>query len=145
MRARAQKCAPLKKLQTELDAMRAELDDLQQREALAMSLADNVPDLTLLGVVSRAALRSDGTVYIEQLSLNREAPPTAKEESDAAAGPERGGVLTLRGGGVDNLSVARFVAALRDSEVFERVQLKSTGVQAAAGTGARSYLVECVF
>jgi Tfp pilus assembly protein PilN len=145
LRAREQKCEPLKKLQSELDAMRAELDDLQQREALAMSLADNVPDLTLLGVVSRAARRSDGTVYIEQLSLNRKAPPTAQEKSDAAAGPEPGGVLTLRGGGVDNLSVARFVAALRDSEVFERVELKSTGVQAAAGTGARSYLVECVF
>jgi Tfp pilus assembly protein PilN len=147
LQARERKYAPLNKLKTELDAMRAELDDLQKREALAMSLADDVPDLTLLGVISRAARQSDGKVYIERLSLGRETTPqsTAPDEPGASAGRKRGGVLKLNGAGLDNLSVARFVAALRDCEVFDKVELKSTGIQTAAGAGARSYLVECVF
>ena len=147
LQARERKYAPVNKLKTELDAMRAEMVDLQQREALAMSLAGDIPDLTLLGVVSRAARQSDGKVYIERLSLGRETTRQAKAPDEPAdsAGMIRGGVLRLQGSGVDNLSVARFVAALRDSEVFDKVELKSTGIQAATGTGARSYLVECMF
>lgn len=147
LQARERKYAPLNKLKTELDAMRAEMDDLRKREALAMSLADDVPDLTLLGVVSRAAKQSNGKVYVKVLSLDRETVQSAPavDEPAGSTTQSRGGVLKLQGAGLDNLSVARFVAALRDSEVFEKVELKSTGIQAASDTGARSYLVECVF
>jgi hypothetical protein len=137
--------APLKKLETELGAMRAQIDDLQEREALALSLADDVPDLTLLGLISRAARQGAGSVYVEKMSLERKAEPETPDKKDDSAERKRRGVLTLRGAGLDNLSVARFVAALRDSELFETVELKSTGVKAARDTEARSYLVECVF
>ena len=144
LQAHEREYAPLKKLQTELDAMRAQMDDLQKREALALSLADDVPDLTLLGIISRAARQSDSSVYVEQMSLDRKAT-TTPDKHGTSAGQKRRGLLTLRGAGVDNLSVARFVAALRDSEVFDIVELKSTGIQAARGMEARSCLVECVF
>ena len=145
LQARERKYAPLKKLQTELDAMRPQMDDLQKREALALSLADDVPDITLLGIISRAARQSDGSVYVKQLLLERKATLETPDEHGDSAGQKRRGVLTLHGAGVDNLSVARFVAALRDSGVFDTVELKSTGIEAATGTEARSYLVECAF
>ncbi len=145
MQTHERKYAPVKKLQTELDAMRAQMDDLQKRETLALSLADDVPDLTFLGIISRAARRSNGSVYVEQMSLDRNTPTTTPDKNADSAGQKPSGVLTLRGAGADNLSVARFVAALRDSEVFDTVELKSTGIHAAGRMEARSYLVECVF
>lgn len=145
LQARARKYAPLKKLQTDLDTMQAQMDDLQKREALALSLADDLPAITLLGITSRAARQNEGSVYVAQMSLDQKATPETLEERGASAGHKRRGVLTLRGAGVDGLSVPRFVAALRDSGVFDTVELKSTGIQTANGTEARSYLVECVF
>lgn len=145
MQTHEREYVPVKKLQTELDAMRAQMGDLQKREALALRLADDVPDLTILGIISRAARRSDGSVYVEQMSLDRKTPPATPDKQADSAGQKPYGVLTLRGAGVDNLSVARFVAALRDSEVFDTVELKSTEIHAASRMEARSYLVECVF
>ena len=139
------KYAPLKKMETELNSMRAQMDDLQKRETLALSLADDVPDLTLLGTISRAAYQSNGSVYVKQWILDRKTTPQRHDKNSVVEAPKRSGMLTLQGAGIDNLSVARFVAALRDSGVFDVVELKSTGMQATRNTEARGYLVECMF
>jgi hypothetical protein len=145
LQARQREYAPVKKLQTELETMHVQLQDLQKREALALSLAEDVPVIALLGVTSRAARQSDASVYVSQMSLDRKAMPVSTDSDRASPGHEPRGVLTLQGAGVDNLSVARFVAALRDSGTFDTVELKSTGVEVMGGTEARSYTVECVY
>ena len=53
--------------------------------------------------------------------------------------------VTLQGIGVNNLAVARFVVALRETKAFDRVELKSSAETGSADSPACSYLVECSY
>ena len=145
LQAREREYTPLKELQAEVAAMDAQIADLQSREALVLHLADQLPDLTLVGIVSRAARHGGGSVCVRQFSLVRKPMAETPARQGVSAGPKDRRVLTLQGVGVNNLSVARFVAALRDPEVFNGVELKSADIQESGGTQACSYVLECVF
>ena len=53
--------------------------------------------------------------------------------------------LTLTGSAVDDLAVSSFVAWLRESEVFETVELRSSESVELNEHNARKYLVACVY
>ena len=53
--------------------------------------------------------------------------------------------LTLKGIALDDLAVAQFIVALRDTGVFHAVELKSSLVTQLAGGPAREYFVECTY
>ena len=53
--------------------------------------------------------------------------------------------LRDKGIGTDNLSVARFVVALRATGGFDRVELKSSLKQALGERQIAGYIVECEF
>jgi Tfp pilus assembly protein PilN len=53
--------------------------------------------------------------------------------------------VTLKGIGIDNLAVAQFVLALRQTKALDRVELKASVEQGTVGGAARSYLVECEY
>jgi len=129
--------APVVKAKTESDALRQRIQELQQREVLALSLADEQPMLTLLGWLSRAARQCGGAISIQELKLDRQEPPNANRRTT--------GVLTLDGVATDDQTVARFTEALKNSQTFVRVELKQTSTFELGGMQARSYTVECAF
>ena len=128
---------PLKELQAKTEQLRVKIDELREREDLALRIAEERPMAVLLAILSQAALECDGNVCVTSLVL---APAAAQKQ---AAAPRR--VLQLEGLGVDNLSVARFAAALRDANVFADVRLKSSIETRVADADAVSYKLDCAW
>ena len=127
---------PVRKLKIETAELTQEIVQLRRKEAIALELFEKRPILTLLGSVSRAVGKSDSQVYLKNLSL---AAKSNRETNEAA------NVLVLSGIGTSNLAVARFAAALRDLELFDRVELKSTGAAQVGIDDARQFDLECRF
>jgi len=136
--------APVETLQKDNTSIRSQIEELQQREKITLEIADERPVLTLLGSVSRAARECEGNVCVQKLSLKpARAAGGSRRLNSAETDVQRR--LTLNGLGVDNLSVARFVAALRDTGVFSQVDLKSTEATTVNTVQARTYHLECTF
>lgn len=137
---------PTDALLTEIKAFGDRLEEFRSREAVLAQLDSPRPALTLLGLVSRSARECQGRLRVEHVSLHVEgdaAKPGNAGSSGAA--PGRTTAVTIKGDATDNLAVARFVLALRETKAFDRVELKSTQEQPADRRQTRSYLVECVY
>ncbi len=132
--------APIKKLQTGLVSIRKELAEVQHRETLALRLSNRRSMLTLLGLVTRATHCCDGEVSIRRLSLG-----VVKGRTNQRGGHAVLQTLALEGLGANNLSVARFAAALRTTNAFNQVQLRSTVQEQIGSVPARGYSLECTF
>ena len=124
----------------EVAKLKTEIQSLRRRETIALTLYEEKPPLTLLGLVSQAARANGGRVYIQQMHYTRNDAEEANDTSDAAAN-----TLALDGIGADNIAVATFVAELRDTQLFEHVELKSSGEVAPGGRSNRSFSLECIF
>ena len=135
--------APLPILQREVDHMQQQLDQCNARATLAAQLVDDRSMLSLIGLVSRAANESAGKVCVRQLSVETVSAPGRRDPG--AAGNVSLRKLQLEGLGEDNLSVARFVAALRGSRVFYEVQLKASEWTQQDDRKFRNYELECIF
>jgi hypothetical protein len=62
--------------------------------------------------------------------------PAAEQETPWAS-------VTFEGEALDNLAIATFVAALRDTGLFRRVELKSSIGSKSPDSRAHAYSVEC--
>ena len=135
---------PVKKANRDIQSLRAQIAKLQQQKAISMALSDNQPPLTVVGLISRAAQSCRGNVVVQQLEFKRAA--VSKSKGSTTDHRLRGaGLLSLNGIGQSNVAVAQFAAALRDSGVFERVELKSTQAEKRVDGEFRNYSIECVF
>jgi len=85
-------------------------------------------------VLSGAAKSSGGQVAIHGLRFERQGD-----------GPAQVNSIYLDGVAVDDFSVARFAARLRDAKAFSHVELKSTGDTNVGEHEARTYSLECSF
>ena len=128
--------APVKQMADEVESLKAKIDELRSRESIVLSLADEQSMLTLVGLLSRATKSCDGKLCIQRMQLDR------RQDS---SGDQFVKVLQLDGIATDNHLVARFAAALRDTEAFQRVELKSSGRRVADNTEGQAYSLECVF
>lgn len=148
--------APVGELTRQLTEARKTLRQWQERRDAVAALEETRPALTLLGLVSRCAQACQGRLRIDKLSLQpHQATPAA--EASKHASPGRPGAqaprapsgpsatVTIHGQALDNLAVAQFVANLRETRAFERVELKSTAEQPGGQAAVRSYQVECAF
>jgi hypothetical protein len=133
--------APLKKLEEESQHIESEVESLQNRERLALDLAQNRSLLTLIEQLSRAAKRCDGKVNINHLVMDANVR-SARQDGEGDLSQSK---LTLRGMGIDDVTIAQFVAELRDSNLFENVQLTSTGSATINDREAKIYTLECVY
>lgn len=145
---------PLEQLMGQRRAMETELRRLHAKGTVLGRLRDEIQLLTLIGMVSHGARECRGRLVVDEMAFQRKAnnasadrpqrdpgKPTDTEPGAEGSGPRAS--VTLRGTALDNLAVARFAAALRDSGLFERVELKSSvGDESAAGN-LRAYLLEC--
>jgi Tfp pilus assembly protein PilN len=135
---------PVAEAKQQAQTLRAQIDELEQREAISMSLCDERPVLAVVGLVSRAAHACRGGVAVEQLEFKRDGAPQAGGRG-ARAEPGGDGLLSLTGVGRSNVAVSQFAAALRDAGVFQRVEVKSTAAEKRADGEFQSYTIECGF
>jgi hypothetical protein len=150
---------PLESLTEEIAASRGRLDERSREVEIVRRMENPRPPLTLLGLVSQTARDCQGQLHVESLSLQaaREQPKTTAGEPAKTAAGERtkatakeaaetngdSTVVAIKGIALDNLAVARFVAALRQTKAFRRVELKSTKEQPLGACRICSWLIEC--
>lgn len=133
---------------------------LQNGQSLIAQLEPEQLGFQVLAAVSASARRCGGRIQLQQLSLSRTRPAPAAADAAADAGGQsepgnaQGGpvdsepsaeiaMVTLKGIAIDNLAIARFVADLRDGQLFERVELR-WAMEAAETRGmGRSFVIEC--
>lgn len=147
--------APIAELTRQLTDGRKTLRQWEDRRKTAAALEETRPTLTLLGLVSRCARACEGRLRIDQLALQpvqaasaadrRKSSPATQQAPEAPGSKNTpSATVTIKGEALDNLAVAQFVASLRETRAFEKVELKST-FQAGRETAVRSYLVECTY
>ncbi len=145
LRHRQAAYAPTKRMLREIPQMQNEMRELSQRDEIVRQLSDTHPPLAALGMISEAAAAAKGGVRVFQLIADR--PPTrptsGEEKSEAVA--EKPSMITIQGTGVDNTAVARFVANLRQTQAFRRVDLKSSVRGRLAISDVQRFVVECEF
>lgn len=144
---RRRQVLPVQTLITQNDRLRRRITDLKSSQSLLKELETEHLTFHVLGVVSRSAAVCDGRVQVQFFSFDRSqsslpADP-GKDQTKAPPVVEERLVLSLKGISVDNLAVARFVVALRESELFSSVDLKSLAGAPTASPGVRTYLIEC--
>jgi Tfp pilus assembly protein PilN len=132
---------PTKRMLQELVVMRGQLDELQHYEQIAQELEQQRPVLSLLGILSAIAERTNGRLRITKLTLTGLQQPAS---AGHPSGPEaRGGSAILTGLSQDNPAVAELIKGLEDSQFFSYVELlKLTDVEGEGGS-LREYQIQC--
>jgi hypothetical protein len=126
---------PIRLQQTESGRLRGQYDQLRKQETLEGELAER-PSLTdLMGIIVRASKHCNGTVGIRTFDLSQKNRDNGRTSYS----------LAILGIGTDDLSIAHFAAALRDSVAFTRVQLISTAPISENEISARSFSLECTY
>lgn len=134
----------------------AGLAELHRRLAHLQSLENKEYPLNLLALVSDSTLHSDRQIQIREMTFNRSVRAAAaaaagspaekrSKEAKKETPPQEISTLTLKGVARNDLAIAKLVVRLRDSGVFDQVDLKSSVGEEVAGRKMRKYLVECTF
>jgi hypothetical protein len=131
LRLLQERYTPLQTLKDECIRMRTEINAMRDTQQLTLRLVDTRPTVTLLGAISAAAATTNGEVYVEQLDLQHAESTTAQRTA------------LVIGKGKDHTSIARFTAALRESDLFADVTLSSSDTSDALEEQARSFRIEC--
>ena len=151
----AAKSGPLREIAAEQHRMANEVEAIKERESW-LTDSDSSQTLQLLGIISSAAQKNNGRVSVQTLNVTSFDRPietadsrakynTGKRRSKEDAVLEQRMQLDLNGIAVNDLAVASFVAFLRESGVFESVELKSSVSQVFNHHETRGYEVSCVY
>ncbi len=141
-----QRYEPIAKLENEIATFDQRIAELTEREKLTLELSQNRSMVTLLGTLAEAARQSEGKLAIGQFDLQSVQTGNSDNNSDPESPPNQAHYrLTLGGISVDNVAIAQFVAALRDGNLFTRVQLTSTGTTTVNQITAKNYAMQCEF
>lgn len=124
--------APLSKMLEEQREVAKLIDDLRARKQLSLRLSGETPGVSLLGAVSTAAARLDGSVYVAKLNY----------EDAGSAGPDDQRLL-LEGAGVDGFAVAAFAEGLREAGVFGEVTVDATHSLKGGAAALRGFQITC--
>lgn len=125
--------------QSALEAVRDELRDLEQREAILLQLSQRRPMLSLLGVISQAARQCDGNVSVNNICWN----VLGNDARTAGLDPSQP-LLTLHGIGLNNIWVSSFAETLSNSEIMRDVELKFSEQTVINGKTAHDYHLVCL-
>jgi hypothetical protein len=137
--------APTQRLLQQLVEMRAKLEQLQQQEVVAGELERQRNALTLLGVVSATAKKTDGRLRLTKLDLTDfQSAGLAGDAAPAAAAAGSSG-MTLGGASLDNASVGELLEGLQDSGIFSRVELLVLKEREEGEASLRDYEIRCEF
>lgn len=150
------RCTPLQQMQLENVRLKKRVADLNSHQSLLVRLNDEQVPYRLLGIVSQKVAQCTGTIRIDSLSIDRkmEAEKTAPIQAGATAAPAANGklveplmreitLLNLNGVADGNITVSQFVGLLRDSQVFQSVELVSSIGAETDSRRTQSYFVKC--
>jgi hypothetical protein len=127
----------------QLVQMRQALVDLEQQEAIAKELEDQRTALTLLGVISRAAQKTNGRLRVTRLDLtNFQSMHDAQAPGTPARDPSG---LVLTGVSLDYPAVTELVVGLETSGIFSVVELSSMTERVNHDASLHDYVVRCEF
>ena len=112
---------PVSRLQTEIGDLEAQVKELAAREKSLEWLGADRPALALLRSGERERAQFAGQVTVEKLSLK----PLAAGAATPTLPADTSHTLTLQGVGLDNLAVARFVVALRETSAPSKTSSSS--------------------
>lgn len=155
LEARRLRAAPLEAVQTQNIELRKRLVRIRNDQQLRAELESEQVAFHLLATVSRSAATCSDGVQVQQFSFSRTRSAVSAAPANTAPANPAGQesqpqqteietlVMTVKGIGADNLMVSRFVVALRDSQVFDKVDLKSSMGSTGQARGVRSFIVEC--
>ena len=125
---------------------------MRGRQSLLTHLDAGLHPLQVIGLVSRSAEFVGGRLRVEKMSF--QVIEVSQPLVDQTAGqngvdlkqpaPIKAFHLTLNGIASNYLAVSKFIIALRDSGLFESVELKSSERTEMAGGRARKFFVDCV-
>jgi Tfp pilus assembly protein PilN len=128
-----QALAPTNALLAEIKTLGQAVEQLRAHETAVAQLESPRPALTLLALVSRSAQECEGRLRVEQLTVtssqlsggSRQQTTDNRQLSTDNCPPATS--VAIKGVAVDDLAVARFVRALRQTKAFDRVELRGTG------------------
>jgi len=159
--ARARKAAdaaeeqyePFLKLQREKLAMQRERERLSAKDTILGRLQTEEPMLALVGVVSNSARECKNRLIVRSFRFERQEEPTIaldkkQPSSKSPSGKDRQatpvwGRIAVKGESLDNLAIAAFAAALRNTGVFRQVELKSSMENKSSDVKTRSFDLQC--
>jgi Tfp pilus assembly protein PilN len=148
---------PLYLLQEQLVEQRQRIKELKAEYKMLEQLQPVDHSIELLGILVQETRTKPGTIQLKRLSLKKSPPasalsPTAKGKSKPTKDADgtktfvsTAGTLMLDGVAEDDVALAKFVSGLRDSGVFERVDLKSSTQGLVIDRPTRQYQLECRF
>jgi hypothetical protein len=114
----------------QIEHIRQRLDALQQRESLVALQNNSGQPLQLIGMVSQSSNTSESKISIEHFTLSTiQEVVTLRSESDPSKTVTQNNEvyeLKLQATAKSDLAATRFVAALKDYNVFDRVLLESS-------------------
>jgi len=144
-------------MKTQNTRVNKQLLTLRRRLALLEDFENKQFPLNLVGLVSESAVKSDHRIQVDDLSFTRTQKTVTDPTSTRTRNPKLKAALAkqsqteeelklvLKGTAADDLAVAKFIVSLRDSGVFERVELKSSIAEEIEGEKVRRYFLECTF
>jgi hypothetical protein len=114
----------------QIEHIRQRLDALQQRESLVAMQNNSGQPLQLIGMVSQGSNKPDSKISIEHFTLSTvHEVVTLRSETDPGKTITQNNEiyeLQLQATAPSDLAVTRFVAALKDYNVFDHVLLESS-------------------
>lgn len=145
-----ERVAPLRELDVENDQMLQKINDILARQSLLGDLDSAERPLTLVGIVSHSAASTQARLQVQRFTMQRQeitAPTSGETTKNDTQEPETivQTTLELSGIALDDMAVARFITALRETGVFVQVELKSSLSTQIADNPAKEYLVRCTF
>jgi hypothetical protein len=139
---------PFSEMSNSATRMAEEIRLIEQSDALVHRLSKDQTPLLPLALVSAGVKACPDQLWIKHVKFEQNqksekptanAPAAPKEAESVASGQGR---LILEGLAVDNLAVAAFVAALRDTKGFRSVELKSSVVTQVGDQRQMSFSIE---
>ena len=141
---------PVQELRTRNQRIQQQLADMHRHELLLYQLDDEKIPYHLLALVSAKVVESQGRVQIQSFSMQRYDRLGTDSTTGNRANPIAAdrtvlplAELSLTGRAQDNLAVSLFVASLRDSGVFENVDLKSSVGARRDAEQSQTFIVHC--
>ena len=139
---------PLKQMQLENKHLRDQLTKMNSHESLLARLDDEQVPYRLLALISLQVAERSGSVRIESFQLTQSESVTDSaisepEKHDPGDFERTQTQLVVRGIATDNMAISLFVAGLRDTDVFESIELKSSLAERVDNQRTQSFIIVC--
>ena len=134
---------PTRTMLKQLVDMRKQLKELEQQEIVAKELETQRNALTLLGLISDTAQKTNGRLRITKFELSN-FQNTAQLAGTNTVAPPPGGLL-ITGVSLDNPAVAELLDGLQYSGIFSHVELLKLKEREGNDKTMCDYEVRCEF